>query len=399
MAGKFFKRKLSNGITVVMEKRDLPVISFAIANRFGGAYEDSKIKGAAHVMEHLLYTGTKTRTSEDISREIEKHGGVLNGFTSNETTAFWCKLPSEHLFKGLDILADMIKNPKFDRKKFEKEKKVILEEIKMCHDSPQRDIMDKIETNLYEKPFGENIIGSAKTVSALKRDFIAELFKRVYSPENFIVVAVGNGDFEKICSYIEENFKAEHKKTEIKPIHKRNCESVEERGDIDQAHFTFAFHAPLLIDDDFYALEVLDAYLANGMSSRLFIEIREKRGLAYAVKSFVNAEKDYSYYVIYAGTTKDAVPKVKQIILSELKKAGKMSERDLQQAKERVIGLRRVSSEESSDVMGELLTLEMAGDAGEYYRHEEKINSVTLEQVKRLARVKKYSTAAIVPKK
>ena len=190
-----------------MEKRDVDVVSLSITNRFGAAFEESKIKGVAHVIEHLLFTGTKTRTHEDISREIEKKGGVLNAFTSHEVTSFWFKLPSEHLFAGLDILTDMLNNPKFDSEKFEKEKKVILEEIKMYHDAPQRYVFDLIEKNLYEKPFGELVIGSSETVSALKRDFVADLFKNSYNPGNYIVTIVGNADFDKICKYFEENYK------------------------------------------------------------------------------------------------------------------------------------------------------------------------------------------------
>ena len=149
---KFQKRKLKNGITVVHEKRDLPLVSFGIANPFAGAHETAEIKGIAHLIEHLVFTGTKTRTHEDISREIEKKGGILNAFTANDVTAYWFKLPSEHLFKGIDILVDMLKNPKFDEEKFEKEKKVVIEEIKMYHDTPQRHVMEKLEENLYERP-------------------------------------------------------------------------------------------------------------------------------------------------------------------------------------------------------------------------------------------------------
>lgn len=397
---KFQKRTLKNGMVVVMEKRDLPIVAVSITNRFGGAYEEEKIKGIAHFIEHLVFTGTKTRTHEDISREIEKKGGVLNAFTAQEVTSFWFKLPSQHLFAGLDILADMLKNPKFDEKKFEKEKKVILEEIKMYHDMPERNVYDKIEENLFEKPFGTGVIGKKESVSALSRDFTADYFKKVYLPENFIATIVGDADFEKVCAYFEKNFEREGRQLGQKRIIKKNAESVEERPGIDQAHFIFGVHAPLPDDKDYYALEVLDAYLANGMSSRLFLEIREKRGLAYSVRSAANSEKNYSYYTIYVGTTKEAVPEVKKIIIEEFKNMQKMSEEDLREAKERVIGLKEVSSEESVNVMNLLMGNELVSDAGEYYRYAENINKVKLEDVKRLARglIKKYSTAAIVPK-
>ena len=394
----FLRKRLSNGMIVLFEKRELPVASFSITNRFGAAYEESKIKGIAHFIEHLVFTGTKTRTHEDISREIEKKGGVLNAFTSQEVTSLLFKLPSEHLFAGIDIIIDMLKNPKFDENKFEREKKVILEEIKMYHDDPRLAVTDHIETNLFEKPFGERIIGNEKTITAMKRDFVVDYFKKNYSPENYIISIVGDADFEKVCVYLEKNFAKGGKKPGLIEIKKKNAESFEERAGIDQAHLVFAFHAPLAGTKEFYALEVLDAYLANGMSSKLFLKIREDRGLAYVVKSVINAEKNYSFYSIYVGTTKKAIPEVKKIILEELKAVKKMSEKDLEEAKERVIGLRKISSEESLNVMSELMMHELVGNAADYYKHDEEIRKVKLEDVKKVADVKEHSFAVIAPK-
>ena len=383
-----------------MEKRDLPLVSVSITNRFGGAYEESQIKGIAHVIEHLVFTGTKTRTHEDISREIEKKGGILNAFTAHEMTTFYFKLPSEHLFSGMDILIDILNNPKFDKEKFEKEKRVILEEIKMYRDDPQKHVFELIERVLFGKPFGEGIVGSEKTVSGLQRDFVFDYYKNAYSPENYIVCIVGDGDFEKICAFLERNFVRLGKKMEERKIVKRNDEIVEEREGIDQANFIFAMHGPLSTDEEYYTLEVLDAYLADGMSSRLFLKIREEKGLAYAVKSSIAAEKNYSYYLIYVGTMKDKVDEVKGLILDEFRKVSEMSEKDLEEAKNRVIGLWSVSQEESLRVMHELISAEISGRAEDYYRYDENIKKVKLSDVKKLARrlIKKYSTAVIVPK-
>ncbi|OIO81508.1 hypothetical protein AUJ84_01030 [Candidatus Pacearchaeota archaeon CG1_02_32_132] len=397
----FQKYKLKNGITLLFEKRNLPIISLSISNSFGASSESEKIKGIAHFIEHLLFTGTKTRSHEDISREIEKRGGILNAFTSNDITSYWFKLPSEHLFTGLDILIDMLKNPLFEEKKFEKEKKVILEEIKMYHDMPQRHIYDKIVENLYGKPFGLGVIGTKETVSSLKRDFVFEYFKKNYSSENYIITLVGSADIKKVCEYLESKFKPENKSLNKIEIKKINKESIEERSGLDQAHFMLAVHAPLATDPKRYVLEVLDAYLASGMSSRLFLEIREKRGLAYAIRSSYELEKNYAYYGIYVGTTKPALKEVKELILEEFKNVDKMTKKDLEEAKERLIGLRKVSSEESVNVMNELVFAELStGSAEEYYKQEEKIKTVTLEQVKTLAKdiIKTYSTAIIAPK-
>ncbi|MCH7567846.1 MAG: insulinase family protein [Nanoarchaeota archaeon] len=396
---KFQKRKLSNGITILFEERDLPIVSLSISNPYAASHENSKIKGIAHFIEHLLFTGTETRTHEDISREVEKKGGVLNAFTAQDVTSYWFKLPSEHVFAGLDIITDMLKNPKFDPEKFEKEKKVILEEIKMYHDMPQRHIHDKILENLYEKPFGEGIIGSKETVSVLTRDFVYKEFEEKYSPENYIVTIVGSLDFEKVCDYLEKTFQPKNKPLKTPEIKKKNAETTEERPGLDQAHFVFAIHAPQANDPKIHVLEVLDAYLANGMSSRLFLEIREKRGLAYAVRSSIDTEKNHSHYSIYVGTTKEAIPEVKKIIIEEFDLASKnMTPVDLKEAQQRLIGLRKVTSEESTNVMNELVFAEIStGNAENYYKYVEEIKKVTLEQVKELAKIDNYSTAAIVP--
>jgi len=398
---EILKKILKNGIRVIMEKRELPLVSLSISNKFGAAFEDKKIKGLAHFIEHLVFTGTKTRTHEDISREIEKKGGIINAFTSHELTSFWFKLPSEHVFAGLDILCDILNNPIFDLQKFEKEKKVILEEIKMYHDSPQRFVHDLIEKKLYAAPFGNSIIGSKETVSSLKRDFVAPYFKRVYVPSNLVVVIVGNANFDKVCDYLEKQFpKAGEFSMKEPKIVKQRGSLVEKRGAIDQTHYIFAMHSPLPWSNEYYALEVLDAYLANGMSSRLFLKIREERGLAYAVRSNLNAEKNYSYYSIYVGTKREAVKEVEKLILEEFINVKNLTEKELKESQERLIGLRRVSSEESINVMNELAFAALADKEEEYYEHERRIKAVTLRDVKELAAklANNYSTAVIVPK-
>lgn len=397
---KFVRRKLKNGITVIMEQRDLPVVSLSISNRFGAGFEKSEIKGAAHFIEHLVFNGTKNRTHEDISREIEKRGGILNAFTSHELTSFWVKLPSDHLFVGLDILSDILNNPTFKEDKFAKEKKVILEEIKMYHDTPQRFVYDLIENNLYEKPFGDSVIGSKETVSSLERDYVYSFFRENYLPENFIVTIVGNADIDKIYEYLEKNFSGKKREIANFEIKKKNRETIEEREGIDQAHFLIGMHAPLIREKDYAALEVLNAYLADGASSKLFLKIREDKGLAYAIRGNINAEKSYSYYTIYIGTTKEALPEIKKIILEEFDNVRKMNERELEETKEQLIGQRKISTEESTNVMNELLICELSGKAEDYYKHEERIKKVSIDQVKKLASelIKEYSVAVIVPK-
>ncbi|MEK6824346.1 MAG: pitrilysin family protein [Nanoarchaeota archaeon] len=395
---KFFRKKLKSGVTVLHEKRDIPVVALSITNRFGAMHETSDIKGIAHLIEHLVFTGTKTRTHEDISREVEKRGGVINAFTVENATSFLFKLPSEHIFAGLDILADILNNPIFEEKKFEKEKKVILEEIKMYHDMPQSEIYDKILSCLYEKPFGEGVIGSEKTIRPLQRNMVSKFFVDHYNPANYIVSIVGKADFNRICNYLEKKFTPNNAAFTMSKIKKKNDHLVEERAGIDQSHFIWAMHAPFAKDKKRYAFEVLDAYLANGMSSKLFLTIREERGLAYSVRSSFDCKKEYGHYTIYVGTTKEAIPQVKQLILEGFKAATKMTSKEFDEAKERLIGLQKISTEESMNVMNELAFTELATCAEEYYEYEKHIKAVKKEDVFSLAKIKDFSTAAIVPK-
>ncbi len=397
---KFEKRKLKNGITVLFEKRDLPIICYSVSNPFGGAHETSVIKGVAHLFEHLLFKGTKTRTDEQISKEIEKRGGIINAFTAQEVTTYWFKLPSEHLDSGMDLIHDILKNPIFDKEKIENEKKVVLEEIKIYHDDPERRVYELIESALYEKPFADGITGSEKTVKALTREKIIEIFKEKYSPENFIVTVVGNADINKICTRLEKDFSPLKKKYSPLPIKQKNQDILEERDGINQSKFVLAMHAPLDSKSQ-DALEILNVYLASGMSSKLSIEIRERRGLAYTVNGRIEREKNYSYYSIYAGTTKEDLQKVKELIIQGFKDINKMTEEELAESKERLVGLRKIAMEESINVMHSLIFLEIStGKAEDFYKYEERIKAIKLEDVKELAKqlISNYSTAIVQPK-
>lgn len=399
MKEKFLRRKLKNGITVIMEKRDLPVVSVSIANQFGAIFEKSEEKGIAHVIEHLLFTGTKTRTHEDISREIEKKGGILNAFTDHEVTSYWFKLPSEHLFSGLNVLTDMLNNTLFKEDKFEREKSVILEEIKLYHDDPQKDVFEKIEKTLFEKPFGELIIGNSKTVSGLNRDFVISYFNKHYLPENYIVTLVGNADFDKVCEFFENNFEKKGGKIKAIPIKIKTGEIIEKRPGIDQVNYILGMHAPKPTEKEYFALELLNSYLADGMSSKLFLEIREKRGLAYSVRGFIKPGKEYCYYGIYAGIKKEALGEMKDIIINEFEKVKDMKEKDLEEAKQNLIGYKRLAAEDSANVMNSLLYWELFGGAEKYYNYENNLSKVKLEEVKALAKkmIKNYSVVAIAP--
>jgi predicted Zn-dependent peptidase len=404
MKKNFRKKVLKNGLTVVFEKRDVPLVSLAIATKVGGINEKESEKGISHFIEHLLYKGTHKRNAKDIAFEIEKNGGELNGFTSEEITAFWCKLPSDKAKIGLDILSDMVKDPLFDPKEIEKERKVIFEELKMRKDAPRIYVFDKILESLYEKPFGLDLIGTYESMNSITRGDLIKKWKETYSTDNLVLCCVGNYDFNKLVDFVEKTFQKSKSKVKKFKIKLKNKDSVEERKGLDQANLVFSTHGPLGNDKLNPAFYVLFSLMGDGMSSVLFSEIRQKRNLAYAIKSEVDSSKNYCYGSIYVGTNKENINEVKKIILEEFDKVSKnLSEKELNETKTQILGNHLLSLESSQSQMVNLLHYEISeGGAEKFYDFSNKIRSVKLNDVKKLAskiKGKNYSFFALVPKK
>lgn len=394
-----FKRKvLKNGMTIIFEKRDVPVVSVAFAVRYGGINEDVSEKGIAHFIEHMFYKGTPKRNARQIAEEIERKGGELNGFTSEIITAYWCKMPSKHLNVALDVLGDMIKNPKFDKKELEKERKVIFEEIKMYKDNPRLHVFNEIQESLYDGTMGMNLAGTFETMGEIDRDKMMKKFKEVYTPNNLILCVVGDANLNEIVRFAEKNFGNKKSKISIQKFNTKNASKIEKRKGIDQANLVFAYHVPLSTDKKSDAAKVLGTILAGGMSSRLFSEIREKRNLAYSVKGDSFITKNFAYNFIYVGTMKENVEKVKKLILKEFEKVSKdLSEKELKEIKEQLIGNYYISMEDSQSQMVNLLFYEVEGNAKKFYDFEKDIKSVRLGDVKKLSKLKNYSFFALVP--
>jgi len=389
---------LKNGMTILFEKRDLPVASVVIAVRCGGINEKPSEKGISHFIEHMLYKGTPTRNSKKIAEEIEKNGGELNGFTDETITAYWCKIPSKHLDLALDVLTDMVKNPLFDEKEIEKERKVIFEEIKMRRDNPHIYVMDSIQEELYKGTLGMGLIGTYATMKSIDRKKLVERFKQIYQPNNMILGIVGNANFEEIVKFAEKNFGNSKGRVPKLKFSISKGVRLEKRNGIDQANLVFAYHVPLASNKQCYTAEVLGTLMAGGMSSRLFEEIRNKRNLAYSIRGDSNINKYFAYNTIYAGTTRENVEKVKEIILNEFREIAKdLSEKELNQVKEQLIGNYNISMEDSQIQLISLLLNEIDGDAREFYEFEKRIKAVKLKDVKKMAKLKNYSFFALVP--
>jgi len=398
MVNKFYRKVLKNGMTIIFEKRDLPLVSVAYAVRSGGINEALSEKGISHFIEHLLYKGTPKRNAQQISDAIEKNGGILNGFTDETLTAFWCKMPSSKLNLALDVLTDMIKNPLFDLNEFEKERQVIFEEIKMRKDSPQIYVYDKIQSFLYSGTLGNNLIGTYSTMNSITREKLIKKFRETYTPNNLILCVVGNANFNRLVKFVEKNFDNSYGKIPSFKIDTKNKNSEEKRKGVDQMNLVLAYHVPLSDNKKSYAALVLNSLLAGGMSSRLFKEIREKRNLAYAVKGDSNINKKYAYNAIYVGAKKENKRMIIKLILEEFKKVSlELTEEELNTIKTKIIGNYQISQEESVTQMMNLLSEEINGNAKSFYVFEDEIRKVKLEDVKLLAKNLKYSLFVLMP--
>ncbi len=396
---QFKKKVLKNGLTVLHEERDVPVSTVMLACKFGSAFETAAEKGIAHFLEHLHFKGTNKRTAREISFEIEKLGGDLNAFTHEEVTAYHAKLPSTHLGVAMDVLFDLYFNAALPESEIKKEAKVICEEIKMYNDNPRSFVLNKIKENLFEAPFGLPIIGNEKNVLSFTREDFLKVKKKYYSPENTILCVVGKNSFEEVMELIEKHTldipKFEKAKRNNVTALKKNAEFLERRKNLSQASVAIGFHFPLASSKERYAAEVFSSVLGEGMSSKLFTEVREKRGLVYTVRSELDLGTQYGYLIIYAGTDDSNIEQVTKISLEEFHKMIDLTSKELEEGKEQLIGSKNVRSEVSENVALELVLGEIHGDAKEYYHYEQNIRKVSLKEIQNLAKNSVYSRAIL----
>jgi predicted Zn-dependent peptidase len=395
---KFTKKILKNGLVILHEKRDVPVTTVVLTSRFGAAYESEVEKGVSHVIEHMCFKGTKKRSAEQISSEIENLGGILNAFTHEEVTLYHAKLPSCNMNIALDVLFDVYFNSVFPEAEVEKEKKVICEEIKMRKDNPRIYVCDKLKQNLFGKPFGINIAGDEKSVMDLTQKYLVAKHKKFYCPANSILCIVGNNDIKDVLAFVEKfDFPESGKRESLYDVKKINLCSEEKRAGVEQANVCIGFHFPVGSSNERYAAEVFNSIFGDGMSSRLFLEVREKRGLVYAIKSELDLGTKYGYLLIYAGTDSTKVKDVISICTEEFRKMKNLSEEELAVAKKKVIGDRVVGSEGSEESAISIVLEEIMGDAKDYYTFNKKINSVSIEDMRALVSSEKYSYVILSP--
>ena len=345
---------LPNGLRVITTP--VPTAQSASVAFFvgvGSRDEDPRTNGVSHYLEHMLFKGTSTRpTAPEISEAIEGAGGALNAYTTRELTCYWNNMPFERAATGVEVLADMIQRSLLDQEELDRERTVVQQEIRRGHDAPASRASELMVRAVYgDQPIGWPVTGSIETVEGLTRDDFVSHVERFYGAENTVLSVAGNVTHEWVTEAAAEWFDglrdgaartpsaAEHGLPE-EPI------IIEER-EIEQTNIRLAVQGPARRDPDRYALALLHTVLGRGMSSRLFQEVRERRGLAYSVASGVAQHKDIGSFIVSGGVSRDQQEEALQVIVGELQRAANapVSDEELQRAKDFAAGTFRLSME------------------------------------------------------
>jgi predicted Zn-dependent peptidase len=342
-------------------------ISIGVWLTRGSRHESADRGGIAHFVEHMLFKGTATRSAEDIAQAIDSIGGQLDAFTAKEYASYYIKVLDEHLPLAIDILSDIVLNPAFSPEDVEREKKVVLEEIKMVEDTPDDLVHELFTQGFWENhPLGRPILGRPETVDSFHSDLLRRYFRDAYTAPNLIVSAVGNLEHARVRDLVQEKFGSvpttgepvgEEAPTVVPKILIRNKE-------LEQSHVCLGTSSYPQNHDDRYSSYVLNTLLGGSMSSRLFQNVREKRGLAYAVFSGLSAYRDAGSFTIYAGCSNAAVGEVIDLVIDELRgvKQSSVPSSELQRAKDHLKGSLMLSLENTASRMSHVARQEIYFD-------------------------------------
>ncbi len=391
----YHKTRLSNGITVVSEY--IPAvrsISLGVWIKSGTRYEEKEKKGVAHFLEHMMFKGTQKRTPRQIARSLESLGGNINAFTSKEQTCFYVEILDEHLKKAINVLADILCYSILTEREIEKERGIILDEIKSVEETPDEMIQDYFVEKLFpDHGLGFPILGTAETVEKLQREDLIAFYRRHYRNQNIIIAAAGNVHHQELINLCDKKFiflNGSHRQPLQNPQLINNGEYVF-KNSVQQAHLCmgvsgFSFDHPRRYD-----LLVLNTILGSGMSSRLFQNIRERHGLAYGIYSFIDFFFDNGVFGMYLGTDKKNLSRAIKLLEREVVKLWQkpVSKRELQEAKSQLKGNLVLGLENTAQRMNRLAMLEM------YLQNFHSIDAV-IEQIENVSQESLLETARLL---
>ncbi|TNE61830.1 MAG: insulinase family protein [Alphaproteobacteria bacterium] len=313
--------RLPNGLRIVSESRpQLQTVAVGVWVDIGARHETIELNGITHCIEHMLFKGTRRRTARDIAFEIEAVGGHMNAYTTRDQTTYYARVMKEDLGLALDLLSDIVLNSQCDDRELEREKEVIIQEIGQADDTPDDIIFDNLQALCYqEQSLGRSILGTPESVRALKQADLHGFLKKNYTAPNIVISAVGNLDHGGLVQQVMEKFAdlPAGTGTETAPATYTGGRHQDQR-DLEQIHVALAWPGASFHDDSYYALQVYSTILGGGMSSRLFQEVRENRGLAYSVYSFTSSHKETGILGIYAGTGPDMATGMMPVIRGEM---------------------------------------------------------------------------------
>ncbi|HBG62472.1 MAG: hypothetical protein A2306_10570 [Omnitrophica WOR_2 bacterium RIFOXYB2_FULL_38_16] len=351
--------KLKNGIRIVthdMKQRDSIAIGLWVG--VGGRYESDQLKGAAHYLEHMLFKGSKKYSCNQIKEMIEGVGGALNAFTSEEQTCYYAKIPAIHLERTFDILADMVFHPKISSKDVQKEKTVILEEIKMYQDLPQYRVLEILDSLLWpDHPLGKSLAGTPESVSAMNSRMIKKFHEDYYTTKNIVVSACGDLKHSNIVNLAHKKLSSvclgeKSSFVKVGPS-KLGSSVVFFKKDIEQMHVALGAIGYDEGNKDKYPLALLSVVLGGNMSSRLFNEVREKRGLAYSIGCSSRTLHDSGVFLVRAGVDNTKIEEALSVILRELEKVVKngVTQGEFVRAKDYLLGQLLLGMEDTMEHM------------------------------------------------
>ena len=388
------KEAFPNGLVLITETMEhVHSVSVGIWLRSGSRREPAELNGISHFIEHMVFKGTTRRSAEDIAREVDSLGGMLDAFTSKEMVCFNTRVLDEHLPKAFDVIADMVLNPKFAKDEIDREKSVILEEIRMTQDNPE-DLVHELFTQNFWSPhaLGKPILGTPETVSAFTRDTLRTWFKQRYAPNNMVITAAGHLTHAQLLDLVSERFakgtSAGEDAAEATPQPASHV-TLRTKHELEQVHICMGVPALPMTDRRRFGVAVLNNVLGGGMSSRLFQNIRERQGLAYAIFSELNSYRDAGALSVYAGTSLDTASQLVRSVLDEFRRLRDepLSAPELRRAKDHLKGATLLALEGSGQRMNSLARYHMY-----FKRHFTAqdlialLESVTVEDVQELAR-------------
>ncbi|HEY2133043.1 MAG TPA: pitrilysin family protein [Acetobacteraceae bacterium] len=381
---------LPSGLTVVTERMDrVETVSLGAYVATGTRHETAEENGVSHFLEHMAFKGTERRSATAIAEEIEAVGGHINAYTAREQTAYYVKVLKEDTALGADIIGDILTHSTFDPDELERERGVILQEIGQANDTPDDIIFDHFQEKAYpDQPMGRPVLGTEEGIRAMKRDTLMSYMRRHYAASNTVIAAAGNLDHDHFLDLVQTHF-ADLPLDPAPGVMPGRYEGGEfrEARDLDQVHIVLGFPAVAYGDPEYYPSMMLSTLLGGGMSSRLFQEIREKRGLVYSVYSFTAPYVDGGLFGIYAGTGESEAAELMPVTLDELHKVQTgVTEAELARARAQVKASLLMSLESTGSRCEQLARqMQIFGRVVPTAETVAKIEAVTIDEVQRTA--------------